>query len=159
MSGLAGSFAARWRLAVGVACVASAAIIVVEHAGSTVSSLDGQLTTDAYIHDSLTRVVTTGDGLGIPYALQVAALEDIPSGSSYALLLPASQAVANVYGIDALAFGTAPAWFTYLLLPDEPAAASAARYVICWGCDTAPWDPHTDWLWEGQGEAVGRVRS
>jgi hypothetical protein len=149
----------RVRFALGAGCVALAAGLLVWHLPSTVGSLDAQVASDdSYIHNSLTREVTTGDSLGIPYALQVAALADIPPGARYALLLPADQQVASIYAISPLAFETVAAFLEYLLLPAVPVAANEARYIICWGCDTAPWDHRTDWLWQTDaGEAIGRV--
>ncbi len=150
----------RLRLAFGALLVATAAALLVWHVPTTVRSLDAQVGTYGYIHDGLTRQVTTGDALGIPYALQVAALADIPPGARYTLLLPANQQLATVYGISPLAFVTAAAFLEYLLLPAEQVAPSEARYLICWGCDTTPWDQRTDWLWQSdQGQSVGRLRS
>jgi hypothetical protein len=150
----------RLRLAFGALLVATAAALLVWQVPTTVRSLDGQLGTYGYIHDGVTRQVTSGDALGIPYALQVAALADIPPGAHYTLLLPANQQLASVYRISPLAFDTAPAFLEYLLLPAEQVAPSEARYLICWGCDTTPWDHRTDWLWQtDQGQSIGRLRS
>jgi len=155
----ASGFPDRARLVVGALCVALAAVLFVWHVPSTVRSFDAQVGTYSYIHDEVTRDVTTGDGLGIPYDLQVAALADIPPGARYTLLLPENEQVASVYRITPLAFETAGDFLRYLLLPAEPVAPAEARYLICWGCDTTPWDHRTDWLWQtDQGESIGRLR-
>jgi hypothetical protein len=37
-------------------------------------------------------------------------------------------------------------------------ASTHLEYVICWGCDTSPWDGRTTWLFRNdQGVAIGRV--
>ena len=92
--------------------------------------------------------------------MQVEALSVIPKGSDYALLLPATIGQTSAYGIEPITFEVAFAWMRYLLLPDRPVDPAQARYVICFACDTSPWDHHTTWLWKNnQGESIGRVRA
>jgi hypothetical protein len=98
--------------------------------------------------------------LGISRDLQAQALADIPPGSKYVLLLPGDPQTASAgYGIGPVAYETVGPWLNYLLLPSRPVPPEQARYVICWGCDTSPWDHRTTWLYgNGQGVTIGRVR-
>ncbi len=115
---------------------------------------------DAYIGDPVFRIVTSGDSLGLPSDMQVEALSVIPKGSDYTLLLPETVDGAKSYGIAPVTYEVAFAWMRYLLLPDRPVDPAHARYVICFACDTAPWDHRTSWLWKNdQGESIGRVRT
>jgi hypothetical protein len=147
------------RLVVGLACVAGAVVLFAVKVPKTVNSLNASVRADAYITDPLGRQLTSGDMLGISRDLQAEALADIPAGSTYALLLPASEQAANDgYGIGPVAYVTAGPWLNYLLLPSYPVPPDQARYIVCWGCDTSPWDHHTTWLYEnGQGVTIGRV--
>jgi hypothetical protein len=124
-----------------------------------IESLNRSVRGDAYITDPVGRELTSGDSLGLPRDLQIAAMSDIPKNSDYALLLPPTVAAAATYGINSIAFDVALPWLRYLLLPARPTTPEQAHYVICWGCNTDPWDHRTTWLWRNdQGQAVGRVR-
>jgi hypothetical protein len=148
-----------FRFVVGLACVAAAAALFVLKVPKTVSGLNATVRADAYITDPVGRQLTSGDVLGISRDLQAQALANIPPGSKYALLLPANeQAASSGYGIGAVAYETVGPWLNYLLLPSYQVTSEQARYVVCWGCDTSPWDHRTKWLYvDGQGVAIGRV--
>ncbi len=105
------------------------------------------------------RLIETGDTLDIPYELSYQALTLIPPRATWALLLPNQEIASDSYGIGAITYETVFPWLRYLLLPARPVADVAKpHYVICWGCNTAPWDHHTTWLWRGEdGAAIGRV--
>ena len=150
---------ARIRFAIGVACVVAAAALFAFKAPKTVSDLDAGVRADAYITDPVGRQLTSGDILGISRDLQAEALAKIPPGSTYALLLADQQSAGAGYGIGSVAYETVGPWLNYLLLPSYRVAPEQAHYVICWGCDTSPWDHRTTWLFaNGQGVAIGQVR-
>jgi hypothetical protein len=47
----------------------------------------------------------------------------------------------------------------FMLLPRRRVDPDEAQYVLCYACDTGPWDHRTDWLWKNEhAEAIGRVR-
>jgi hypothetical protein len=148
------------RLAVGIACVAAAATLFVVEVPKTVRSLDRAVASYGPQHDAIGRNVTRGDILGISRDLQLQALAEIPSGSTYALLVPADRGIAGrVYGISEITYDTIGPWLTYLLLPSVRVAPDEAQYLICWGCDTSPWDHRTTWLFTNDGGvAIGRIR-
>ena len=151
----------RLRLALGVACVIAGAVTLVSHVPRTVRSMNATERSDV-LTSALDRLIKTGDTLDIPSDLQTHALAAIPPGSEYALLLPptVTPAAEKSYGMDQFAHDVVGAWLRYLLLPSRPVAdPGQARYIVCWGCDTTPWDGHTDWLWRNdKGAAIGRVQ-
>jgi hypothetical protein len=144
----------------GVACVVAAVALFVVEVPETVRALDASLKGVSYIKDPVNRSLTSGDMLGIPRDLQTGALSKIPAGSKYALLLPGDEQSASTdYGIAPVTYETVAPWLNYLLLPSRQVPPEQARYIICWGCDTSPWDHHTTWLFgNSRGVAIGRVR-
>ena len=150
----------RLRLAVGLVCVGVAAFLFVVEVPRTVRALDASAAdNESSITSPVERLVRTGRSLDIPRDLQEAALADIPPGSRYALLVaPSSPGAEKAYGIDDVASETIGPFLFYLLLPSLPVDSTHPEYVICWGCDTSPWDGRTTWLFRNdQGVAIGRV--
>jgi hypothetical protein len=148
------------RLAVGVGAVVAAGLVLVVHLPRAVHAMNAAVRYDAYAHTAQDRLLTSGDMQGLPFALQAEALQLIPPRSDYAVLLPATPDEAAGYGINSITYQTAVPFLRYLLLPSWPVDASKARYVICFGCDTAPWDHRTRWLWtDGKGNAIGKVEA
>jgi hypothetical protein len=113
----------------------------------------------ASLHTAEDRLLTTGAIQGVPRGLQSEALALIPPRSDYAVLLPATLDAAAAYGINSITYATAVPFLRYLLLPSWPVDPGQARYVICFGCDTGPWDQRTTWLWkDSHGDSIGKVR-
>jgi hypothetical protein len=150
----------RARFAIGVVCVLAAAALLILKVPRTIGNLDSSVRGNAYITDPIGRSLTEGDMLGISRDLQLQAIAKIPRGSAYAVLLPSDQQLASSgYGIEPVTYETLAPWLNYLLLPSRQVSPKDARYVICWGCDTTPWDHRTTWLFDNdQGVAIGRVR-
>ncbi len=64
-----------------------------------------------------------------------------------------------MYGIQPVTFEVVARYLFYELLPSVPASSATAQYILCWGCNTAPWDHRTTWLYtDTQGVAIGKVR-
>jgi len=144
----------------GFACVAAAAWLFVIEVPKTVHAINGVVSYDGYVTGPQDRLLTSGDILGISRDLQVQAIANIPPGSSYALLLDDNKSTAQaVYGISTVTAETIGPFLNYLLLPSRPASSiQAGTYLICWGCDTTPWDHRTHWLFtNSHGVAIGRV--
>ena len=133
----------RVRFAIGVGCVIVAVGALVLYVPRTVRSMND--TARASPKGVEYRSLYTGDTLGIPFTLQSEAISLIPPHARYALLLPASQdTAAATYGIGEITYVTVLPWLRYLLLPALPVEnPKQAQYIICWGCNTAPWDHHT----------------
>ncbi len=109
--------------------------------------------------NGLARELAPGDALGIDHDYQLQALALIPRGATFAVLRPFNTDVAlNFYRLDPAAFEALPAYFQYLLSPAREVSGSVAQYILCYACNTTPWDGRTDWLFTGiNGEAIGRV--
>jgi len=150
---------ASWiRFGLGVAGVVVASLSFVLHVPGAVRRLDSTVSADAYITDPLGRELTSGDILGIPSELQREALQLIPKDSDYVLMLPPDPESAAKSGMATITWMTVGPFLHYLLLPARPVDSTVAHYVICWHCDTTPWDGITTWLWKtDEGEAIGRV--
>jgi hypothetical protein len=151
----------RIRLAAGAACLIVAAALFVTKVPETYRAASAAADSNARRYTPPAyRLISTGDTLDIPYEISAAALQYIPPGAIYKIVLPGDPVTAqSSYGIQPFAYANVSDWLRYLLLPAEPVLASqAAPYVICWGCDTTPYDSHTDWLWHNDsGSAIGRV--
>lgn len=147
------------RFVVGVACVVSAALLFAVKVPNEVRAIDRSVKGLAYITDPVGRSLTSGDMLDISRDLQDQALTKIPSGSRYAVLLPGDpQSAEQGYGINIVAYETVRPWLNYLLLPSYQVPDDQAQYIVCWGCDTSPWDHRTTWLFTNdKGVAIGKV--
>ncbi|MEI8105177.1 MAG: hypothetical protein WCH31_04950 [Actinomycetes bacterium] len=105
------------------------------------------------------RTLATGNILGIDRAYQSAALSLVPPTATFAVLVSSSPAVAERdYGINSLTYVALPRYLLFLLMPAREVPARTAQYVLCYGCNTDPWDGRTDWLYSDlHGHAIGRV--
>jgi hypothetical protein len=147
-----------WRFLAGVLCVVVAAGALVD---TTPTAIQGFIAAeqDNSWRSPLQRLVHTGDVNGIQHDFQEAALAFVPPRSTFAVLPPPSFAIGQkAYGIAPVAVDVANDYFRFLLLPSRLVDASKAQYLLCFGCDTSPWDKQTTWLWKNQnGDGVGRV--
>lgn len=101
------------------------------------------------------------DSLGIDNPFVAAAVDTLPTNAGFAVLLPASSAVAQQnYGIAGLTYQALPEFMREVLLPRLPTATPGkGDYVLCYDCDTSPWDARTHWLWtDSKGHAIGLVQ-
>jgi hypothetical protein len=110
--------------------------------------------------NGLNGALAGADSLAIDDGFVLAAVQTLPDRARYKLLLPPSLEIAQkTYGIDPLTLDALPPFMREVLLPrlpvDEPARND---YVLCYDCDTSPWDSRTRWLWTDKaGHAIGRV--
>src|SRR4051794_37226012 len=148
------------RFAGGVVCVAVAAAVLVAATPDAFRLFDWSTRNDSW-RTPLGRVVHTGDVNGIPHDFQQGALDNVPPGSTFAVLPPPSPEIGEkYYGIPAVADSTVFPYFQYLLLPSRLVPPEQAQYILCFACDTDPWDKRTTWLWQNtNGMGVGRVNS
>lgn len=106
------------------------------------------------------RILAAADSLNVDNDFVLAALSTLPANARYAVLLPPSPEVAqSQYGIDPLTLQGLGDYMQFMLLPRRRVDPDEAQYVLCYACDTGPWDHRTDWLWKNEhAEAIGRVR-
>jgi hypothetical protein len=105
------------------------------------------------------RLLVTADSIDVDNDFVLAALSTLPPNATYTVQLPPNQEVAaSSYGIGALTIFALPGYMRFLLLPRRDVPPDAAQYVLCYACDTAPWDHRTSWLWKNDHAVViGRV--
>lgn len=157
---------ARWLLAVTVVVIA---------AGSLVLRLDRALTglsatadaQEARAAQGVPPDLVSADLLDIDDDFVRQAEQLLPRDARYAVLLPADTAAAQTtYGVSPVTVQGLPDLMRELLLPRrdvDPGEHVTPRvpiggWVLCYDCDTAPWDHRTQWRWNSnQGIAIGRV--
>jgi hypothetical protein len=106
------------------------------------------------------RLLVSADSLDVDNDFVLAALNTLPPDATYTVQLPPNQEVAaSSYGIGALTIEALSPYMRFLLLPRREVPPEAAQYVLCYACDTAPWDQRTSWVWKNDHAVViGRVR-
>lgn len=149
----------RIRFAGGLLVVAGAVFLFVTHARSTYRHFDSTLQADSW-RNELDRLVAPGDMTGLDKQFQLAALSLLPEHSTYAVIPPPNPQVAlEGYGMNSITQAGLVPWLQYLLLPRRLADPSVAQYVLCYGCDTTPWERRTTWLWKNvHGQQIGEVK-
>ena len=148
----------RFRFAGGILIVAFAVVFFATHARATYRHFDANLEADSW-RNQLDRLVAPGDMTGLDKQFQEAALSLLPKDATYAVLPPPSPQVAeDSYGMNSITQAGLVPWLRYLLLPARLDTPEKAQYVLCYGCDTDPWDRRTTWLWKDvHGHEIGRV--
>jgi hypothetical protein len=139
--------------------VAIAAIVLAIEVPSALNLFDDTARTNAQ-RDRPGRLLLAADSLNVDNDFVLAALSTLPQDARYAVLLPPTPEVAqSQYGIDPLTLQGLGAYMEFMLLPRRRVDPDDAQYVLCYACDTGPWDHRTDWLWRNEhAEAIGKVR-
>jgi hypothetical protein len=90
----------------------------------------------------------------------------IPRHARYAVLIPTDpNAAQQSYGVSPVTLQALPDFLREVLLPRRDVETQdrvnppvpVGGYVICFYCDTSPWDHRTRWLWTSEGADIGRV--
>jgi len=89
---------------------------------------------------SLSRTIQGADGLAIDNTFAEQALALLPARAPYTVALPQSQQVADQYHISPTTMNALPLYMQFLLLPRREVDAAQARYVLCYACNTDPFD-------------------
>jgi hypothetical protein len=104
------------------------------------------------------RTIQAADGLDISNDFLVQALRLLPHEAPYVLRLPARN-VAPTYGISPTTYQALPGYVQFLLLPRRAVGPERARYLLCYACDTSPFDARMQRLWSTpDGYVIGRLR-
>ncbi len=105
------------------------------------------------------RKLATGDTMGFDFEFQKAALSILSGRSTFAPIAPATTEIAqSSYGINDITYNAIPSYFAYFLLPNREVAPEDAQYILCYGCDTTPWDHRVTWLYnDSHGYSIGKV--
>jgi hypothetical protein len=156
-------------LAGGVVCVAVTFGVLLYQAPRTFDSLNRNAGDNAW-RTRLDRLVAPGNFTGIDEQFQEHALALVPRDATFTVVPPPSPEVAEKdYGMNAITQEGLALWLRYLLMPARETDPGSAQYVLCYGCDTRPWDAVTTWLWisdrglstnvRQHGLRIGRVRA
>jgi hypothetical protein len=141
----------------GVACILAALWVFVDRAPTAYREFNANVRDNRW-RGMLDRLVAPGDITGLDKAFQEAALATIPKDATYTIVPPPNPEVAErAYGMNSITQEGLVPFLRYLLLPAR-LTGSNAQYVLCYGCDTTPWDGRTTWLWRNdRGQLIGKV--
>ena len=142
-------------LAVAVTVAAAAAAIV--RLPAALNSFDDRARFNAS-QSALGREIAGADAENIDNTFLVEALRLVPPRSSYAILLPQSLAVAKTYDIAPATYHALPGFVQNALLPRRQVEPDKAQYLLCYACDTDPYDKRMRRLWQDpHGLVIGRL--
>lgn len=142
------------------AIVAATALLALTRIPDAVRGFDSGAAFGA-AHGELGGVIAGANALDIDNGFVRAALDALPAKARYSVLVPASEAVAQkTYGIAPVTLEAIPGFMLETLLPRMPVQTPGkGDYVLCYACDTAPWDHRTRWIWnDGDGHVIGLVQ-
>ena len=145
----------RW---VAIGCVLAAAVAALLRLPAAVRSFDDRATANDRIV-GVGRQISGADAEDIDNEFLVEALQLLPLHARYAILRSQSPEVAQQYGISAPTYNALPGLVQNVLLPRRQVDPADAEYVLCYACDTDPYDPRMTRLWEDQhGLLIGKLR-
>jgi hypothetical protein len=135
-----------------------AAVALIARLPTAIRALDDQATYNAQ-RGSAGRLLVAADSINVDNDFVLATLSVLPLDAKYAVLLPPSAEVAaSSYGIGALTLSALPGYMQFMLLPRRQVAPDQAQYVLCYACDTSPWDHRTTWIWKNSHAVlIGKV--
>jgi hypothetical protein len=147
-----------WFSALGIVLVLAAAVCVLVRLPGAIGSFADRVSYNAS-RSLYARETAAADQTGVDNQFVAHAIELVPADARFVVLLPQSQAVAaKSYGIGTIAYNALPGLMQSLLLPRREVAPDLARYILCYACDTAPYDARWHRLWEdGRGHVIGRL--
>jgi hypothetical protein len=103
--------------------------------------------------------LAVADTLSIDNDFMRAAVELVRAPARFAVLYPSAESAATTYNIAPITLEALQPLMQEVLLParEEPQPVRGG-FLLCYVCDTGPWDARTHWLWrDGKGAAIGRV--
>jgi len=108
--------------------------------------------------DATGRAIAGADAEEIDNEFLVQALTLVPRDATYALARSASPEVAASYGIKAATYNALPGFVQNALLPRRQVEAAKAQYLLCYACDTDPFDARMQRLWQNDhGLVIGKL--
>ncbi len=146
------------RAAAALAVVAAAIIVVALRLPTAFDDLRGARAAEVGRNDA-GGALAAADSAAIDNEFVRAAIATVRSPARFAVLFPSPTSAQTTYHIDPETLDALPPLMQEVLLPAREVATPApGTYLLCYVCDTAPWDPRTQWLWKNdKGIAIGRV--
>lgn len=144
---------------VAVAAVAVAAATVVVRVPAAFDTLDRRASENAH-QTPIGREIQASDSLGIQNEFLIQALSLLPRNATYVVEQPPSPEIAATYGIAPATLLALRGYVRFLLLPRREAPPAKAEYVLCYACDTDPYDKRgMKRLWsDPHGLVIGELR-
>jgi hypothetical protein len=153
-AGVAGRALPRW---LAISCVAAAVVSLVIRLPSAVSNFDDRASANDRIA-GVDREIKGADGEDIDNEFLKQALRLVPATARYAIVRSQTPEVAQQYGIVAATYNALPAFVQDIMLPRRQVEPASAQFVLCYACDTDPFDSRMTRLWENQqGLVIGRL--
>ena len=139
--------------------VVVAAVATLVRLPVTISNLDQRASFNANHSDALYRATAGADAEGIDNTFLAEALQLVPANATYAVVVSQTPAIAQTYGISAATYDALGAFVRNVMLPRRPADPAKAQYVLCYACDTDPFDKRgMKRLWQnGKGLVIGEL--
>ena len=135
----------------------AAAISAVVQLPTALKNFDDRATFNSS-QSAVGREIAGADAMDIDNVFLEKALELLPSNTTYAIRQPQSIAVAKSYGISPTTYNALPGFVQNVLLPRRQVDPDAARYLLCYACDTDPYDKRMRRLWQDpHGLVIGEL--
>src|SRR5439155_53200 len=105
------------------------------------------------------RLIQGADALAIQNEFLIQALSLVPPHATYVVEQPVSEQVARTYGIPRTPLLALRGYVRFLLLPRREARPARAQYLLCYACDTDPFDKRgmQRLLSDPKGLVIGRL--
>jgi hypothetical protein len=143
---------------VGVVVLAAFVVALVQ-LPSAVRRFDRRASFNAH-QSRIGETIAGADGVAIDNAFVIRALSLVPVHATYTLGMPESPKVAATYGIVPTTLLALPNYVRFLVLPRREADPSEAQYLLCYACDTSPFDKRMQRLWtDPKGFVIGKLRA
>lgn len=144
----------RWAAA---AITLAALVVALVRLPGAVSSFDERATFNAH-QSSIGRTIAASDALEISNDFLVHALALVPTNAAFALLQPPNGKAAAVYGISPTTLAALHPYVEYLMLPRRLVTPDKAQYLLCYACNTDPYDSRMQRLWvDPDGFVIGKL--
>lgn len=150
--------AARIRRGLALAVTAAAVAAVLVRLPGVFHTLDSRASFNAK-ESPIGRTIQAADGLAIDDQFAVEALTLLPRNATFAVEQPATLHLAQQYGIPPTTLLALEGYMRFLLLPRREVPAARAEYVLCYACNTDPFDKRgMKRLWtDPHGYVIGRL--
>ena len=146
--------ASRTRFVTGVGLVVLACAVLLARLPGTVSRLNGTAKHNNS-YTTLERALAAADSFGIDNGFVVAAMEDVPARTTFAVVTPSVAPT----GTSPETFAALPPYLQNLLLPSRLTSSETAAYILCYLCDRRPFHDRITWIWsDGAGRFIGRAK-
>ena len=139
--------------------VAAAAVAMLIRLPAAVRDFDQRAAFNASHADPVYRATAGADAEQIDNTFLAEALQLVPEHATYAVVRSQTPAVARTYGISVATYDALQAFVRNVMLPRRPADPAQAQYILCYACDTDPFDRRgMKRLWQnGKGLVIGEL--